>query len=460
MSALAPSTTLEGSQVRAVALGACAGLSALAVYSPRDAVAAVVVAAVAALVFWRLLVGLVAFTILTFPEHLPGFLGAGATVAKPLGLVLAASWGVLVIAKRGALPLLPRDRPAISWAVIAFVGLAAVSSVWATDFGQVRYELQRLVQVAILLYVVYTAATTARAFRAIVWAYLAGSVITATYSIATGGYLSSGRLAGLFDPNTFAAEIMPAIAVSSFLLLTPRRARIRGLAALVLGVDMLAVVLTQSRGGIVGLGAALIAAVALAGRARPRVVAGVVLVAAIGVGYYFEYAPAQVKARFSNISSAQNSSGRSDEWRIALRMFRDHPALGVGLGNYQTIEPRYATQSLNLQFVRYVVQYRLVAHNTYLEVAAELGVPGVAALLALLGFTLVPATRALTRLEAAGDDLEFCARGLVVGAVGMLVAYTFMSAQYEKQLWLMLGLLAAVPTLASMSRASPERSGS
>ncbi len=458
MSALAPRTTLEGSQVRALAVAAAAVLAGVAVYSPKYAVAAVVLGAVVALVFWRLPAGVVAFTILTFPEHLPGSIGAGATVAKPLGLVLAASWGALVIAKRGALRLLPRDHPAISWTVIAFVGLAAISSVWATDLGQVQYQLPRLVQVAILLYVVYTAATTPRTFRAIVWAYLAGSVITATYSIASGSYLSSGRLAGLFDPNIFAAEVLPAIGVSSFLLLTPRRLRTRVLAALVLAVDVVALALTQSRGGFVGLAVALIAAVVLAGRARPRIAVGVVLVVALGVGYYAEYAPAQVKARFSTIS-AQNTSGRSDEWRIAARMFEDHPVLGVGLGNYPSVEPRYATRSLNLQFVRFVVQLRLVAHNTYLEVAAELGAAGLATLLALLGFTLVPATRALARFEATGDDLEFYARGLVVGAVGMLTAYTFMSAQYEKQLWLILGLLAAIPTLASTSPASPDRSG-
>lgn len=459
MSALAPHTTLEGSQVRALALATSAGLGGLAVYSPKYAVAAVVLGAVVALVFWRLPAGVAAFTILTFPEHLPGSLGAGATVAKPLGLVLAASWGALIIARRGALRLLPQDRPAISWTVIAFVSFAAISSVWATDFGQVQYEIERLVQVAILLYVVYTAATTARAFRAIVWAYLAGSVITATYSIATGSYLSSGRLAGLFDPNTFAAEVMPAIAVSAFLLLTPRRFRIRVLAGLVLAVDMVAVALTQSRGGIIGLAAALVAAIVLAGRARPRITVGVLLVAALAVGYYLEYAPAQVKTRFSSIS-AQNTSGRSDEWRIALRMFADHPAIGVGLGNYPSVEPRYATRSFNLQFVNFVVQDRLVAHNTYLEVAAELGAVGLATFLALLGFTLVPATRALARLEAAGDDLEFYARGLVVGAVGMLTAYVFISAQYEKQLWLVLGLLTTIPTLAAMSPASSDRSGS
>jgi hypothetical protein len=38
---------------------------------------------------------------------------------------------------------------------------------------------------------------------------------------------------------------------------------------------------------------------------------------------------------------------------------------------------------------------------------------------------------------------------VVVGAVGVLGAYVFLSAQYEKQLWLLLGLLVALPAVAA-----------
>jgi putative inorganic carbon (hco3(-)) transporter len=328
-----------------------------------------------------------------------------------------------------------------------------VSSIWASNFAQTEFQVRRLIQVAILLYVVYTVASTPKAFRLIVWAYLVGSVVTAGYSVASGSYGQGGRLSGLFDPNTFAAEIIPAIVVSAFIMLTPRRPRTRWLAGIVLAVDLLAFALTQSRGGIVGLTVSLVAALFLAGRARPRLLVGVVLLVAFAASYYVEYAPAHVKQRFTNISD-KGTSGRSDEWQIAVRMFRDHPVVGVGLGNYPDVEVKYATQSINLLFVGFVVQDRLVAHNTYLEVAAELGVVGLSVLISIFGFTLVPAIRSLRQFELENSDLEFYARGLVVGALGMFTSYFFFSGEYEKQLWLILGLLAVLPVLAAAPRRS------
>jgi len=435
------------------AASACAVLGGVAVYSPKDAVAAVIVVSLVALAFWRLTLGVAVFTILTFPEFLPGVLGAGATVAKPLGLVLAVAWVVTLAARNRPVQLLTRDHPALFWAVAAFVLLAAASAIWAPSFAETRYELQRLALAALLFLVVYTAAATTRAFRTIVWAYLVGSVVTSVYSIASGGYGSSGRLSTLFDPNYFAAELTPAIVVSCFLFLTTDSRRIRLVSAVTLVVDVIAFALTQSRGGIVGLAVGLIAAVAIAGRARPRVLAAVLVIFAVGVGYYFLYSPAHLSGSFRG-SFASATSGRSDEWRIALRMFSNHPLNGVGLGNFVVVEPTYATQTINLNFVNLVVTTPLVAHNSYLEVAAELGFVGVLLFLAILALPTSRACRALPQLSASMDSFEFYARGVIAGALGLFVAFFFLSTEYEKQLWLVLGLLASISVLARKGTAS------
>lgn len=430
---------------------AAAALGALAVYSPKDALEVLLAAALVAVVAWRLPVAVAIFAVLTFPEHLPGSLGVGATLAKPVGAVIFAGWAVLAIGRRGAKGLLPRERPGLFVVVVAFLALAAASALWAGSTGRVSYELGRLLQVAALLVVTYTAASTHRGFRTIVWGLLAGSAITSAYSVASGNYASNGRLGVLFDPNFFAAELIPAIVISFFLFVSAESTRVRVAAAVVAVVDVLAFALTQSRGGIVGMAVALVAAVVLAGRARPRIVAIVLVVIAAGLSYYAVYRPAHVAGSFSTGLSGA-SSGRSDEWRIALRMLDGHPLGGVGLGNYPIAEPSYATGTLNLNFVRLVVTDRLAAHNSYLEVAAELGIPGLVLFLAVLWLALRAAGKSLGSLEDALDQREFAARGLVAGGLGMFVAYVFLSGQYEKQLWLVLGLLAAVPTLAQWRR--------
>lgn len=322
---------------------------------------------------------------------------------------------------------------------------------WATDAGTTFTTLGRLAQVVVLMLVVYTAAAMRSGFRIIVGGYLAASALTSLYTIATGAYSQTGRLAGLFDPNYFAASLLPALLVALFLLLAPGPRRGRILVGAVAAIDLIAFVLTQSRGGLVGLGVALVAAVALAGRARPRVLALVLVIAAAGLGYYVLAAPSHV--------TSSSSSGRSDEWRIAGRMFAGHPLGGVGLGNFGVVEPSYSTQTLNLDRVRFVVNFRQRVHNTYLEVAAEEGVVGVALLLLVLGAAIRYSGRSLAGLARARDELEPWARGLVAGAVGMLTAYFFLSAQWEKQLWLVLGLLAVVPAVVRRPAEGEEEAG-
>jgi len=421
-------------------------LATITVYKPKYAVGIVLGAGILLLAFRKLALAIGFFVILTFPEHLPGSLGVGATVAKPLGVTLALAWVASIVARRGAIRLLPRDHPALTWAVSAFIALAAISAIWAADVSQLIYDFSRLVQVVLLMLIVYTAASTASGFRTIIWAFLIGSAATAGYSIATGGYAATGRLSGIFDPNYFAARLIPAILIASFIVLTTRSGSTRAAAAAVLAVDVVAFALTQSRGGIIGLVVALLAAVALAGNVRPRIVVAVFVAFALAIGYYFEAAPTHLRGSFStSLSSA--SSGRSDEWQIALRMFANHPLSGVGLGNYVVVEPSYATQTFNVTHVRYVVTDRLVAHSTYLEIAAELGLGGVALLIAILSMAAIRAGRGLALRARSPNDLHFYARGLLAGAIGMFVAYIFLSAEYEKDLWLVLGLLAAVGTI-------------
>jgi O-antigen ligase len=174
----------------------------------------------------------------------------------------------------------------------------------------------------------------------------------------------------------------------------------------------------------------------------------VLALAAAGLGYYFGYKPAHVLGGDTTRGGLNGAtSGRLDLWRIALLIFKGHPLGGVGLGNFQVVEPSYATQTLNLTMVRQIVQEQLVVHNTYLQMAADLGLIGVGLFLAILALPLRLAGRALRKLELENHELEFYVRGLLAGTVGMLIAYAFLSAEFEKPLWLLLGLLASVPAL-------------
>jgi O-antigen ligase len=440
---LIPDSTANNGVIAAAA-GAAAVLGAVAVHSPKYAVLAVLAAAFVALAMSRLALAVAAFIVLTFPEHLPGSFGAGATLAKPVGALLVLGWGATVLTRRLRLPVLSKSRPLLFWLIVGLLLFACVSMLWAADPSQTRTGVERISLNAALLVVVFTAASTRSGFRTIVLGFLIGSVVTSFYSIVTG---HTTRLIGVFDPNYFAAELIPAIILACFLFVTATSRRARWLYAAVAGVDLFAFTLTQSRGGIVGLACGLLAAVVLAGRARARILALVLALVAGALGYYLGYRPAHVFQSGQNGGVNGATSGRLDLWHVALLVFEGHPLGGVGLGNFQTVEPSYATQTLNLTMVRQIVREQLVVHNTYLQMAADLGIIGLGLFLATLVLPIRLAGRALRRLELENHELEFHVRGLLAGTIGLLTAYVFLSAEFEKPLWLFLGLLAAAPML-------------
>ncbi len=74
-----------------------------------------------------------------------------------------------------------------------------------------------------------------------------------------------------------------------------------------------------------------------------------------------------------------SNDGRTDLWRVALHGFSASPLHGYGAGMYQTLWDRNRPS-----FV-----YMINAHSLYLQAMAELGIPGIALLLILVGAVLV-----------------------------------------------------------------------
>ena len=67
---------------------------------------------------------------------------------------------------------------------------------------------------------------------------------------------------------------------------------------------------------------------------------------------------------------------RSAIWADTASLISEHPLLGTGLGTFVTVYPQVQTTALNFQ-----VEH---AHNDYLEVATELGIPGAVLLFGLI----------------------------------------------------------------------------
>lgn len=155
------------------------------------------------------------------------------------------------------------------------------------------------------------------------------------------------------------------------------------------------VYLTQSRGGLLALVAAVLIWSVLYVRNRVKVV----LVAAALIGVAAIAVPG-AGARLSTLASVAGSGPTADQslidrravQRVGWAMFRASPLLGVGAGNFTLAEPSYRRLAPELSQIT-------APHNVYLEMLAEGGVLGLAGWLLLYGVALVCAVRSLLLLR-------------------------------------------------------------
>jgi O-Antigen ligase len=127
------------------------------------------------------------------------------------------------------------------------------------------------------------------------------------------------------------------------------------------------------------------------------IVCGMALAVVVGAK---EHSGAPLSAGATRFVSLQ--SNRYDYWRVALRAFDAEPLRGVGAGGWSVYWLRYRTVS----------EFAKDAHSLPLQTLAELGLVGVALLLAFLIGLGATATRALRRSPA-----------LASGPIAVLVAY-------------------------------------
>ena len=216
-----------------------------------------------------------------------------------------------------------------------------------------------------------------------------------------------GRICStLGNPNFLAAWLA---GILPFLVwgLTPAGLTLAGLATL-------ALVLTGSKGGLLGLIAAAIATLAGMRRAglippaassRARILRWAV--PAAGLALLLAVTPADVRNRLllraPDTAEAAGTEGlarnesvrfRLLTWGQTLKMARQSPLLGVGLGRYQVVYPRYRLPEIIRMFGQhsYMTDH---PENLTLEIAAELGLAGACLWLWLVGMAALAGWRRL-----------------------------------------------------------------
>jgi O-antigen ligase len=436
--------------------GLAAAVGLIAGIDPKLAIAASIGLAFILLTFANLTAGLAIFTVVSFLELTSVTSGVG--LAKVIGLALAISWISTVASGRREYRTVWSVSPGMAWLVVGFLSWGGLSLLWAESASAGLAQMQTYLLVALLIPIVFTAVQSSRDVKAVAGAYVGGATIAAAYGLIASPSASGAqgavnateqlnRIAGTVgDPNVLASVLLVGAILAFALAATQHRSPLARLIVAGAGVLCLGVlVLTFSRGGLIALGAAILAA-PLVSRHKAAIIATGLLVLICVVAYIGALAPASAR---EHIVANDGGSGRTDIWKIGWRMVEAKPVIGIGVGNFQSssihyqIRPGVATVRTDL------ADNPSVAHNSFLELLAEMGVIGLSLFLGVVLTALAAAYRAARMFFASGrNDLAVISGAIFVSLISLLASDFFISEQFSKQLWLVIALCPAMLAIA------------
>jgi O-antigen ligase len=245
------------------------------------------------------------------------------------------------------------------------------------------------------------------------------------------------------DVNYFAASAALTFPLGIYLLIKTRSRWEQVFCAGSLTLTLVAVIIGGSRGGFLGIGAGLLLMVWRSRRRFRNFVLVVALLLPLNL-----ILPMSPLERLLHPSEGDQfgADSRIAIWRVGWQTMLTHPVFGVGLAHF-TSQVQYGASE----------EWTYVAHNMYLDIAVELGVPTLLALLAMLSTTFRSLEAVRRRTATRGSVLlQQAALGMQAGLVGFAVAGFFVSAQYQKLFWLMPPLAAC---LDSLQRLGTRRKG-
>lgn len=380
----------------------------------------------------------------------------GVAFFLPLSLGLStAALVVAALAWLAKMHLLQRFRLAtapFNASVLALAAVAALSILVSPDREFSFYNYYNLFGRYLLVYfLVVNNVHTPAQVRRLVQALLLSGTLVAAYGLVqyVHGAVDPAQMAWIDgeqfpdlkfriygtmeNPNLLAGFLVAAISLVAGEGLTCKRGRRRWLlwgTVLIMGS---ALVLTYSRSAWLSV---LVVVLLFGVIYNRRLLWLFLLLPAVVVG-----AHDTVAERLLSILNPTDTSCtlRLALWESTWAMILDHPWLGIGWGAYWLVYPAY-------DFFIGDNSVKIVhAHNMYLNIAAEIGIPGLLLFLWIMAGHIIYAWRLWHRLPPGWR------RGLVLGLMGALVSlavsgfadYIMFNIQVAMLFWLLNALVVA-----------------
>jgi len=329
--------------------------------------------------------------------------------------------------------------------VLGLGGLALLLvpfSVWPG--GSLGFLLDSYSKVIVLFLLVVALAADPAVARKLVWAVLVGVGVLGIFTLGGASVKTSleytvarAYASSTYDPNDVAMIMvvtLPLAALGAASLKGGGRFGAAGVAV----ICVLTVIKTVSRGGFIGLACVSLLLIRRLRSAGARLLVSTTIVAALTV-----VAPA---AYWDIMDSIWNPTGvgyvergigpRLEIWSRGLGLLSKHPLTGVGIGMYETAAGfRYGRNG-----------GWVTAHNSFLQLAGELGLTGFVLFVMLLMFSIGNVRQTLRAAQADPGlrELEWIAAAVEISLYAYLVVGFTLSQAYAAILYFLVGVATAL----------------
>ena len=289
--------------------------------------------------------------------------------------------------------------------------------------------------------------------------------ILVNFFCAIIGIKNGGRIphhSFIADPNDFSLAMNVAIPFAYFMFLETISIKKKIYYIVAMGTFVSAVIITDSRGGFVGL----IPVLFYCWYKTPKKIMATGVIIFIICAACFVASP-QYWRRIETIKTENIDEGtggiRWRLWQAGLNMFLHNPVIGVGQGNYTPNIGKYHPGTASHE----PALSGRVAHSSYITLISELGLVGLMLYSGILFYSIRDLRRILRvgrkytfRSTKEGADkkavqglheMKFVIFSIFGAMIGYLVSGTFVSVLYYPHLFLLIGLSVAVKNTAEKS---------
>ncbi len=389
-------------------------------------------------IFLNPYIGLLVFLVgaLMHPAQLIGGVAADLRLARNLAFIMIFAWGIHIAVYR--------DFKFIKTKQYFFLGgftlMMFLSTFRYFDFSFPQFT--ELIKLIILYLMVVSLIRTEKQLWVLIWFIVGLGFVTAMIGIYQqmhhigmyDPYEGILRITGTsIDPNDYAMHIVIVFPIVIALLLNSRNVFLKVFLMLTAVILILNIAFTYSRGGVAGFFVISFLIIAKGGfSAKFKGAVAIFLLLAIVIGLPF--IPQKYWNRLESMTNLNDPSltNRFESWNGGLRMMRQHPVKGVGLGVFQ-----YEYSEIAHTEPGYKVKIPRFAHNSYIQVGAETGILGLVFFIGLI-FLSVKSLFSSAKIFQGKDRYDLCnlSRFLAVSIFGYMVCGMFLTQAFLTIFWI------------------------